>query len=1104
MRLSRIVALCALVVALDTTAWAQGTAQISGLVRDDTGAVLPGVTVTVTHADTAFTRTVVTNEAGAYAMPNLPTGPYRLEASLQGFRTFARTGLVLQVGAAPVLNVELMIGGLEESVTVEAAAPLVDVKSAGVSEVVEQERIVELPLQGRQVTDLIVLAGAAVNTGPVTNTRGRSDSMAISVAGGLRTGVTFTLDGALHNDQYDNLNLAFPFPDALQEFQVATGGLSAESGMHSGASVNAVTKSGTNRFSGNAFEFLRHHRFNATNPFSPIGAGGKRLSDGLVRNQLGGTFGGPILADTLFFFGGYQGTFSRQTPAANIAWVPTPAMLAGDFTQRASPACNAGRQITLRAPFVNNRVDPSLVSPIARAISGYLPKTDSPCGEVNFTAPIENSNPQGVVRMDFQLNPSQTIFGRYLFTAENIPSAFAETGNVLTVRGINNERRYREHSTVIGHTAVLGSAQVNALRVTLTRGENHLNDPPDQFFDAPSLGIPIHTYVPGTMGLSVTDGFTFSTGVAVGVAIANGAYQVDDQYTWVRGRHQLGLGGTTSFWYVENTDYAASNGTFNFLGRTTGLGLADFVVGRLDRLDHGAPSTLDMNQWYLGLYGQDSWRMSDRVTLNLGLRWEPYFGQNMTNGAVANFSVESFRQGARSQVFRNAPAGVLFPGDPGINTRGISTRWSNFSPRAGVAWDVAGDGRTAVRSSYAMNYDLPTGQFMYRLATGAPFSSRLAIEGVTLDDPYRGYPGGQLHPIAQPPNADARFFPYTQLVTIDPDINSTRVQSWNITVERQLGTANLVSASYLGNYIDRLWGQQPLNPSVFMGLGPCAINGVSYPVCTATTNRDQRRVLSLENPALGQGLGAVSQIVSIGEQSYAGLRLSFRHRAATGLGFDGNYTISTCEADTYYSGGFFNFDDGYQKPGDPSFDRGNCVHNRRHVANVSVTYQTPRVATPVLAALASDWRVAGIVNARSGQWLNVLTNRDIAGTGIVGSTTTEWIQRVDQVSGNVYGANPVTNFLNRDAFAFPQPGTLGNYRKNSIEGPDFWSMDLALSRQVNLGASRSVQLRLEVFNLLNTFNLGLPEVVYDLATFGRITTMTGSPRIMQFGVKYGF
>mgnify|MGYP003350416231 CR=1 FL=1 len=321
-----------------SAAFAQvSTAQLSGRVTDPSGGVLPGVTVTATQTATGLTRSVVTNENGAYVLTDLPTGPYRLEAMLQGFRTYAQTGIVLQVGATPTLNIQLALGDLAETVTVEGAAPLVDVRSAGISEVVEQERIVELPLQGRQVTDLIVLAGAAVETGRPNN-RSFQGGVNISVAGGLSFGVAYTLDGAVHNDPQNAGGLPLPFPDALQEFRVATSGLSAQSGMHSGASVNAVTKSGSNKFSGNAFEFLRDKRFNATNPFAKVGADGRRLNDGLKRNQYGGTIGGPIVRDKLFFFGAYQGTNVRQTPAANIAYVPTAAMLRGDFSAFASAA----------------------------------------------------------------------------------------------------------------------------------------------------------------------------------------------------------------------------------------------------------------------------------------------------------------------------------------------------------------------------------------------------------------------------------------------------------------------------------------------------------------------------------------------------------------------------------------------------------------------------------------------------------------------------------------------------------------------------------------------------------------------------------------------
>src|SRR5438128_3857852 len=356
-------------------AWAQlATAELNGRVTDSSGAVLPGATVTATQTATGLVRTSVTDESGSYLISNLPTGPYRLEISLQGFRSYVRTGLVLTVGATPTINAVLALGSLEETVTVEGAAPLVDVRSAGISSVIENERIVELPLQGRQVTDLLVLSGAAVQTAEATN-RTSPGGVRISVAGGLPTGVGYSLDGATHNNPQENVNLPLPFPDALQEFRVATSGLTAQNGVHSAAAVNAVTKSGTNQFSGNAFEFLRDHRFNAKSPFAAIGPDGKRLDDGLKRNQFGGTLGGPILKDKLFFFGAYQATVIRQRPVENIQFVPTASMLAGDFTDFASPACNGGRQVTLRGPFVNNRVSPSAFSPAALNIAKRLSAT---------------------------------------------------------------------------------------------------------------------------------------------------------------------------------------------------------------------------------------------------------------------------------------------------------------------------------------------------------------------------------------------------------------------------------------------------------------------------------------------------------------------------------------------------------------------------------------------------------------------------------------------------------------------------------------------------------------------------------------------------------
>src|SRR5438552_4123499 len=293
--------------------WGQATAQISGTVRDQSGAVLPGVEVTATQTDIGVSRNTISNETGTYVLPNLAVGPYKLEVSLPGFRTFVQTGIVLQVNSNPIIDAALQVGQVSEQVEVQANATLVETRSSGVGQVIENQRILELPLNGRQVTDLITLSGAAVAV-ESNSTRSMPGGQGIAVGGGLWTGVAYLLDGAMHNNPYDNFNLPLPFPDALQEFKVETSALTAQNGMHSGAAVSAVTKSGTNAFHGDGFWFVRNQVFNATNPFALKRADGKRKQDGLKRNQFGGTIGGPIKQNKIFFFGGYQGTTIRQAP----------------------------------------------------------------------------------------------------------------------------------------------------------------------------------------------------------------------------------------------------------------------------------------------------------------------------------------------------------------------------------------------------------------------------------------------------------------------------------------------------------------------------------------------------------------------------------------------------------------------------------------------------------------------------------------------------------------------------------------------------------------------------------------------------------------------
>jgi hypothetical protein len=402
----------------------------------------------------------------------------------------------------------------------------------------------------------------------------------------------------------------------------------------------------------------------------------------------------------------------------------------------------------------------------------------------------------------------------------------------------------------------------------------------------------------------------------------------------------------------------------------------------------------------------------------------------------------------------------------------------------------------AVRSSYSLGYDFQGASYLFISATAPPFGGRLRVTSLPggFDDPYRDFPGGPPHPYPETPGPDTQFPAYGALASVDPDNNSTRVQSWNVVVERQIGAEWQVAASYLGSYTDRIWAQAQRNPGVFMAGATAA-------------NLNQRRVLSLENLQASRLIGSLERHEAIGTQTYRALRLSTQRRAATGVSLNANYTRSYCVGNvaqtTFFTGG-----QSLQDPDNPDWDLGNCQFSRRHIANATVTLATPQFANRGLNILASGWNVAGILTASSGAWLTVMTLRDIAATGILQ-------QRPNQVLANPYGDKTLSNYLNRAAFADPAPGQLGDHIRNSIEGPAYWTIDLALSRRIPLGGAQNLELRVETFNLLNHFNWGNPgppiggggnanTVNLDAGNFGQILTQAGTPRIFQFGIKYAF
>jgi len=502
------------------------------------------------------------------------------------------------------------------------------------------------------------------------------------------------------------------------------------------------------------------------------------------------------------------------------------------------------------------------------------------------------------------------------------------------------------------------------LRVAFNRTSINRGSPP--FFDPLDLGVKnFHTYSQDETVIALTGGFNISAATATTGVFWTNSYQVADDVTLVRGRHQLGFGGSYAYWKSSQTSHARSGGSWMFNGQTTGRGLADLMIGAVGSLEHGVPNLLIMDMPYAGLYAQDAWRMSDRVTLNYGLRWEPFIGQQMLYGGASIFNHDNFVKGVRSKVFLNAPAGLLYPGDEGFpeGKSGYKRRWLDISPRVGLAWDVNGDGRLAFRSSYGLTYDFPSGDYMNINASAPPWGNRSLITTTIFDDPY-SVVGGNPHPIAT--NANTVFPAFGAFGIMDPNINPPRVQSWNVTLEKQLGENWSATANYLGRYSDHLWAELAINPGVFMGLGPCTINGVAHPVCSTNANLNQRRKFSLENPREGGLLGFVDQHNDAGWQKYQGVRLTMTRRAGpNGVSISANYTRSYCIG-TATPGSFAQIASGYTNPDDPDMDKGHCDQDRKHLANATVGYQTPEVGNRAVRLLVSNWRVSGVLNIRSG------------------------------------------------------------------------------------------------------------------------------------------
>jgi hypothetical protein len=1059
------------------------TSQIKGTIRDSSGATVPGASVTVTQTATGLVRTTSSGSDGSYVLPELPTGPYQLEVTASGFSKYAQTGIVLQVATNPTIEVMLKVGSLTEQITVEANATMVESQNTGIGSLIDSQRVVDLPLIGRQVTDLIILSGASSpGTDPfmLSGNRFYPGTQQFSVAGGLAMGSSYVLDGAMHNDIYNNGGLILPFPDAMQEFKVETSSLPAQYGMHSGAAVNAVTKSGTNEWHGSAFWFVRNYIFNARTYFAPT-------RDSLKRNQYGGSLGGPIKENKLFFFAAYQGTATRQDPTGTVTFVPTQDMFNGDFTTVASGKCQRS-PVTLKPPFVNNQISPDMFSPEALNIAAQLPKSSDPCGRITYGAMNIEDEQFGVTKVDYTLSANHSIFGRYLVGHNKKPVPYGFGKNLLTTNSAGWDDLVQ--SIAFGDTYLLGRNMVNSFRLTVNRSA--IARLGAQFFSPQDVGINMYNYLPDYTSLSVTGGFSIGSSMATDAHYRTTTVQAGDDFSFIKGDHQMSFGVSLS--NTRSNGYANVNaaGPLSFNGSVTGLGIADFFLGNLSGLNQGGPTQLLGRIWYLGVYAQDAWKIRPGLMLSYGLRWEPWFPMQFANGYIYHFDFDAFQKGIKTTQYTNAPAGLFYPGDPGFPDKtGINKQWGQFAPRLGIVWDPKGDGRMSVRASYGIFYDSIAAEYHLNTVAAPPFGGFVSISNPPggLADPWAGQPGGNPFPFQYGPDA-----PYNQFATFaafDYDTKSTYVQQWNLSFQNQFAKDWMFAVSYMGNQMVHLYGGRELNPALFLGLPQSTL-----------ANTNQRRKLNRLEPVNGKYYGYLDSWDFGGTGSYHGLLLSAQRRLAGGWTINGNYTWSHCLGNPVNSilnsgpGGYAVYlYEGRQ------LDRGNCntsATDRRHVANISAVGEMPKFSNKTANILASGWRGSATVKAGTGTFLTVTTGLDRALSGVPGN-----VQRPNQILADPYGDGTVQNYISAKAFAQPALGTNGNVGMSTIEGPGNLNFDFGLTRLFHINERQTAEIRAEAQNLLNTANFGNPSTALNSNTFGQINS-AGPGRIIQFAIKYLF